>query len=83
MWPHCAPVQDVLLVLDLDVLLPSFDDRPICIGPGEAIVQIRMIRLILQFSRNLKRRCRGSGTSLASQKGLPAGGRNFLIASER
>jgi len=68
MWPRCAPVQDVLLVLNLDVHLPGLDDRPICIRPGEAIVQIGMIRLILQFSQNLKRRCCGSRTSLQAEK---------------
>ena len=57
MWPHHAPVEYILLVLDLDVFLPGFDDRAICVGAREAIVQIGMIRLILQFSRNLKWRC--------------------------
>src|SRR5438094_2195309 len=47
MWPHSAPVEDILLVLDLDVLLPGFDDWPIRVGAREAIVQIGMVCLIL------------------------------------
>src|SRR4029450_13907444 len=47
MRPQRTPVQIILLVLDLDVLLPGFDDGSICIRAREAIVQIRMIRLIL------------------------------------
>jgi hypothetical protein len=47
MWPHRAPVEFILLVLDLDVFLPGFDDWAICVGAREATVQIGMIRLIL------------------------------------
>src|SRR5207302_5989660 len=47
MWPHRAPIEDILLVLDLDVLLPGFDDWPIRVGACEAIVQIGMVCLIL------------------------------------
>src|SRR5207244_11947020 len=63
-----APVQDILLVLDLDILLPSFDYRPVRIGPSQAFVQIRMVRLILQFSRNLEGGRLGSGTSVRAKE---------------
>src|SRR4029077_8448050 len=47
MRPQRASVQNILLVLDLDILLPRFDDSPVCIRPCKAIVQIGMIRLVL------------------------------------
>src|SRR5580700_9551775 len=34
MWPQCTPVQNILLVFDLDVLLPSFDHGSIRISSG-------------------------------------------------
>ena len=47
MRARSAPVQDILLVFDLDILLPGFDYRPIRIGPRQAVVQVGMVRLIL------------------------------------
>ena len=68
MRPQLAPVQNILLVLDLDILLPGFNYRSICIGPGQAVVQIGMIWLILQFSRNLKARRLSSRTGVSAKK---------------
>ena len=68
MWPRRASIEDILLVLDLDVLLPGFDYRPICVRPREAHVQIGMIRLILQFSRNLKWSRLASTINLGTEK---------------
>ena len=56
--PHLAPVQDQLLVLDFDVYLPRSDFRPGHIRVGEAFIQIRMTRVILQLPRDLEPRCR-------------------------
>ena len=63
-----APVQNILLVFDLDILLPGFDYRTIRIGPSQAFVQIGMVRLILQLSRNLEWGRLGSGTSVRAKE---------------
>src|SRR5882724_5146359 len=38
MWTRRAPVQNILAVLDLDILLPGFDNRPIRVSPCQAVV---------------------------------------------
>src|SRR5262245_32728177 len=56
LWTRCAPIQNVLAIFNLNVLLPRFNDSTVCISPRETIVKVRMIRSILQLSRNFERR---------------------------
>ena len=39
-----APVEDQLLVFDLDIDFARFDFRPVHVGVGEALIQIGMAR---------------------------------------
>src|SRR5205814_7658831 len=68
MRAQSASVQNILLVFDLDIFLPGFDHRAVCIGPCQTVVWIRMIWTILQFAGNLKGRCRGSRRCVRTKK---------------
>ena len=51
-----ALVERVLSILDFDVVLALFDHAAVGVRPGEALDQIGVRRLHLQFPGNLKRR---------------------------
>ena len=62
MWPHRAPVEDVLFVLNLDILLSRFDDRSICIRlvkaePGQIVARFdeEHIEIETELCRKLAR----------------------------
>ena len=68
MWTHRAPVQNVLSVFDLDILLPGFDHWAVRVSPGQAVVKVRMVGPILQFTGNLKRRCLRSRAHIGAEE---------------
>src|SRR5215475_13434900 len=68
---HCAAIQYVLSVLYFNVLWARFNHSPGGVGPGEAVVKVRMIGLILQFARDFERDRVRSAVPAVEPKEIP------------